>query len=652
MVKVNGKEICENCFRETNEEKCPHCGFQRINYVHDASVLAVGSVLSKRYLVGSVIGKGGFGITYLAYDMKLECRVAIKEYYPFGIVSRQVGSTIVSTANEETAETFKSGAKRFYEEARLVARFNGNPNIVGVHDFFYENETVYFTMDLLKGHTLKHYLKANGRLSYSQAAYVMREVSGALMITHSADVLHRDISPDNIMVCDDGTIKLLDFGAARQVISEGSQSLSVILKQGFAPLEQYQKKGKQGPWTDIYALGATIYYCITGDLLEDPMTRLDGDEEYESNKYQIPEEFWVIIEKATKLRMQDRYQDVFELHDDLCEMSIVPEPLVKKNMHRKRSGKTEEIGKVMTTEDTDGALDIEIPATMPLKEETEIPATMPLKEETEIAVTMPLKEEAEVSVTIPVHEEKNDLQPVSSLDNGKSEEKHIGKQDEDESTYEKIPEEEEIPQVDTEDKEWISVEDKGEKLKTKSNRGFRRICFVIGVAVVLIIFGFFVNNNRHNKVIDGVRYYINYSDHYVTVSGYEEIPTKVEIVSEVEGIPVTAVESGAFDGCQTLETIKIPDTVTYIGSYCFADCTSLSSVQLSSSLESIEEKTFSGCYSLQEIYIPNSVDKICYKAFENCTELTAIHSLRGVESVDWSAYDGCGKLVEEPVIIN
>lgn len=620
MVKVNGKELCENCFRETNEEKCPHCGFQRINYVHDASVLAVGSVLSKRYLVGSVIGKGGFGITYLAYDMKLECRVAIKEYYPFGIVSRQVGSTIVSTANEETAETFKSGAQRFYEEARLVARFNGNPNIVGVHDFFYENETVYFTMDLLKGRTLKHYLKANGRLSYSQAAYVMREVSGALMVTHSADVLHRDISPDNIMVCDDGTIKLLDFGAARQVISEGSQSLSVILKQGFAPLEQYQKKGKQGPWTDIYALGATIYYCITGDLLEDPMTRFDGDEEFESNKYQIPEEFWVIIEKATKLRMQDRYQDVFDLHDDLCEMSIVPEPLVKKNMHRKRTEKTEETGKVMTTEDTDGALDIEIPATMPLKEEAEIAVTMPLKEETAIPVTMPLKEETEVSVTAPVHEE--------------------------------IPEEEEIPQADTEDKERISVEDKGGKLKTKSNKGLRRICFVVGAAVVLIIFGFFVNNNRHNKVIDGVRYYINYSDHYVTVSGYEEIPTKVEIVSEVEGIPVTVVEAGAFDGCQTLETIKIPDTVTYIGSYCFADCTSLSSVQLSSSLESIEEKTFSGCYSLQEIYIPNSVDKICYKAFENCTELTAIHSLRGVESVDWSAYDGCDKLVETPTIIN
>ena len=143
------------------------------------------------------------------------------------------------------------------------------------------------------------------------------------------NVLHRDISPDNIMICTDGTIKLLDFGAARQVVTEGSQSLSVILKQGFAPLEQYQKKGKQDPWTDIYSLGATLYHALTLDVLDDPMTRFDEDEEYSSNKHHIEDEFWKMIKKATELRMQDRYQDIFEWKKDLNNLSIKQAPLVE-----------------------------------------------------------------------------------------------------------------------------------------------------------------------------------------------------------------------------------------------------------------------------------------------------------------------------------
>ena len=191
--------------------------------------LGVGSILAGRYAIGRVIGKGGFGVTYLAYDMKLECRVAVKEYYPYGLAAREPGSTHVSVSSAEAEETFKNGAEKFYNEARLVAKFNGNPNIVSVHDFFYENDTVYFTMGYLEGMTLKAYLKEYGALPLEKALYVAEAVSNALMAAHSMNVLHRDISPDNIMICGDGTVKLLDFGAARQVVTEGSQSLSVIL---------------------------------------------------------------------------------------------------------------------------------------------------------------------------------------------------------------------------------------------------------------------------------------------------------------------------------------------------------------------------------------------------------------------------------------
>ena len=341
MVTVNNKKICENCFKETAQDPCPHCGFSKSTHRQDPITLTIGSILNQRYMIGRVIGKGGFGITYLAYDLKLDTRLAVKEYYPMGMAIRTPGSTTVSVSNEQSEEPFKNGAEKFYSEAKMVAKFNGNPNIVSVHDFFYENDTVYFTMGYLEGETLKSYLKEK-KITEGQAVKIMQDISNALMASHSMNILHRDISPDNIMLCDDGSIKLLDFGAARQVMAEQSQSLSVILKQGFAPLEQYQKKGKQGPWTDIYALGATIYHALTGDVLDDPMTRLDDDSAFEENRHGISEGLWNIIHKSLMLRIEDRYQDVFELKKDLNALEIKPETIfdVKEEVYSAPTGRT------------------------------------------------------------------------------------------------------------------------------------------------------------------------------------------------------------------------------------------------------------------------------------------------------------------------
>lgn len=330
MVTINNKKLCEHCFAEINTEPCPKCGYDRASYRNDPITLMLGSVLNGRYMIGRVIGKGGFGITYLAYDLKLDSRIAVKEYYPMGLALRTPGNTRVSVSNQESEETFQNGAEKFYNEAKMVAKFNGNPNIVSVHDFFYENDTVYFTMGYLEGETLKSYIKRNP-VTEGQAVNIMQDISNALMAAHSMRILHRDVSPDNIMLCDDGTIRLLDFGAARQVMAEQSQSLSVILKQGFAPLEQYQKRGKQGPWTDIYALGATVYNALTGDILDDSISRLDDDSDFQGNKHGISDELWNIIRKSTMLKPEDRYRDVFELKKDLNELTIEPEAIVEVN---------------------------------------------------------------------------------------------------------------------------------------------------------------------------------------------------------------------------------------------------------------------------------------------------------------------------------
>lgn len=333
MVEINGKHFCENCFEETISSVCAHCGYDPSAAVNDPTMLTPGSILLGKYIVGKVIGKGGFGVTYLAYDASAGRKAAIKEFFPYGVALRAAGTSTVTVSSMDNANAFKLGAEKFYDEAKLVSRFNGNPNIVGVYEFFYENDTVYFAMEYLQGHTLKEHINTNGTISAPQALFIAQNVANALMAAHSSSVLHRDISPDNIILCDNGDVKLIDFGAARQVVAEHSQSFSVILKPGFAPLEQYQKKGKQGPWTDIYSLGATLYFALTGDIPEDPMTRLDDDTEFSSNRFGINSEMWDIIYKAAMLRTEDRYSDIFEMKNALGKVSFQPEPITVPNIN-------------------------------------------------------------------------------------------------------------------------------------------------------------------------------------------------------------------------------------------------------------------------------------------------------------------------------
>ncbi|MGN0687137.1 MAG: serine/threonine protein kinase [Oscillospiraceae bacterium] len=338
MIEINGKQLCENCFEEITGDKCGSCGFAASDSVLDQSLLTAGSVLSNRYVIGQVIGKGGFGTTYLAYDALVCRKIAIKEYFPYGIAQRTSENADVSVLSEDNAQAFELGAEKFYNEAKLVSRFNGNPNIVAVYDCFYENNTVYMAMEYLSGRTLKEYIRENGVLSVAQALYVAKNVVGALVVAHSASILHRDISPDNIIVCDDGNIKLIDFGAARQVVAEHSQSFSVILKPGYAPPEQYSKKGNQGAWTDVYSVGTTLYYMVTGDIPDDPTSRFDNDDTFEENRFDISPALWEVITRATKLKAEDRYQDAYELKKALDSIPVAAKPLVAQYEAQDESG--------------------------------------------------------------------------------------------------------------------------------------------------------------------------------------------------------------------------------------------------------------------------------------------------------------------------
>ena len=327
MITFGNKQICEYCLTENCGEPCLFCGFDKTDFKKEVGVLAPGSVLLGRYIVGKTIGKGGFGITYLAYDTKQEKKVALKEYYPSSLAARdEDGCTVVITGSNNE-DTYKKGMEKFYEEASLVSTFNDNPGIVSVYEFFYENDTAYFVMELLSGVSLKAYITEHGCLSPEQTLYIADKVSTALMAAHSTNTLHRDISPDNIMLCEDGNVTLIDFGAARQIALEDPKSMSVILKQGFAPLEQYQRRGKQGPWTDLYSLGATLYYAVTQQCIDDPMTRLEEDSAFQANSYNIEPQLWEVIRHSMNIKINDRYKDAAEFRAALGRISYKPQEI-------------------------------------------------------------------------------------------------------------------------------------------------------------------------------------------------------------------------------------------------------------------------------------------------------------------------------------
>ncbi len=306
--------VCPNCVRElSSPAACPHCGFDAAGYDPPPHQIKPGSILNGKYLVGRSLGEGGFGITYIGYDLNLEICVAIKEYYPNGFVTRQASvSTSVTPFTGTQGEQYGKGLERFIQEARSLAKFHDLAGIVSVKDFFRENGTAYIVMEYIEGETLKQYLaKKGGRLPMQEALSLLRPVMEALALVHSAGVIHRDISPDNIMLTRRGA-KLIDFGAARTYVDEENRSRTVTLKSGYAPYEQYQTRGEQGPWTDVYALCATIYRCITGQIPPESIERLDEDTLLSPSSLHValPPFQEAVLLKGLSVRVRDRYQDI------------------------------------------------------------------------------------------------------------------------------------------------------------------------------------------------------------------------------------------------------------------------------------------------------------------------------------------------------
>jgi len=304
------EEYDERALPEGERKTCPHCGFDQDAKAQEAYQLPPGTVLEGKYIVGRVLGAGGFGVTYIGYDASLERTVAIKEYMPGDFATRVVGECALTVFPGDPAEQFAAGLKSFIEEARRLAALSDDPGIVSVYDSFAANSTGYIVMEYLKGRTVKEALKADGAFSCEAALSIVYPVLDALESVHAADLVHRDIAPDNIFICADGSVRLIDFGASRYATTLHSKSLSVILKPGYAPEEQYRSKGVQGPFTDVYATAATLYKMLTGQTPEDAMDRAieDGLKPPSKLGAELPKHVENAIMNALNVHAADRYQ--------------------------------------------------------------------------------------------------------------------------------------------------------------------------------------------------------------------------------------------------------------------------------------------------------------------------------------------------------
>lgn len=334
------RELCLNCFKVKGEyDVCPFCGYVEGAPPEQAYHLHPGTLLSGRYIVGTVLGFGGFGVTYKAWDSKLGTVVAIKEFYPNGLVSRVPGDTNIVVFSGEKREHFDKSLQRFLEEARNMARFNSDPHIVNVFDFFEENNTAYIAMEFLDGTSLKEFLaQSGGKLETDVALDIIAPIMDALARIHEQGIIHRDISPDNIFITVDNKFKLLDFGAARFSTGEDEKTISVVIKVGYASPEQYRSKSKQGNYTDIYALGATLYHLITGVKPDESVDRQIDDTLKKPSELgiEIGSNLERSIMKAMAVKPELRFQKMSEFKDAIYNDRTVDYPEVELKKRKRR----------------------------------------------------------------------------------------------------------------------------------------------------------------------------------------------------------------------------------------------------------------------------------------------------------------------------
>jgi len=332
-------KICFGCFEQYDDsfDICPHCGYAEGTEPELATYMRPGAILNERYVIGRALGHGGFSVTYLAWDALLLHKVAIKEYLPSEYATRRPGESRLTIFSGKEGEYFQFGKEKFLDEAKRLSAFQNEDGIVHVYDCFSANETAYLVMEYLDGITLSEYLKKEaavspqGRIAPEKAIALLTPVMLSLQRVHDSGMIHRDIAPDNIMLLKDGGVRLIDFGAARHAVHDCGKSMTVIIKDGYSPEEQYNSHSVQGPAADVYALSATLYQMITGITPPGAIERGEYLQKHKRDMLPPPSKFNKAVTKTQDtailngmaLHTQDRTQSVAELYEELTAQTPV-----------------------------------------------------------------------------------------------------------------------------------------------------------------------------------------------------------------------------------------------------------------------------------------------------------------------------------------
>jgi len=334
---------CLGCMNLTENLLCEHCGTSA-GEDNPRHALPRGTVLAGKYVIGKVLGQGGFGITYLGWDIAQRRKVCLKEYYPSSMVNRDCSQQIWLSCNTQDQEAkYVSGRERFLREASSLSLFREVKQIVTIFDLFQDNNTAYMVMEYIKGVELQKYVERVGPLTLDQTLRIMKPVMEALVHVHKAGIVHRDVAPDNIMLHNVEGAKLLDFGSVRNVENPGvekelTHSTEAILKNGYAPMEQYMTRGSLGPWTDVYSVCATIYFCMTGESLEYAPSRMMNETDPDISKLPgLSRRQRAAMEHGLALHPRDRIGSMEELLQELCELPVrVPQSTAGKKEKRQK----------------------------------------------------------------------------------------------------------------------------------------------------------------------------------------------------------------------------------------------------------------------------------------------------------------------------
>ncbi|MCM1245127.1 MAG: protein kinase [Roseburia sp.] len=332
-------ELCMRCFHVKGKyEVCPMCGYAEGTPPEQPHYLMPGTILGNHFLVGTAIGAGGFGITYRCFDITLGVAVAVKEFYPAGLVNRAPGETTVGLLSGDKKEQYQAQLGRFLMEAQSIAQFGKAKDIVNVYDFFEENNTAYIIMEYIDGVLMKDYLEKQGRLDVDVALSVISPVVDAVKKIHAKGIIHRDISPDNIFISGEDSIKVFDFGAAQLNDSSAGMAAEKVIKVGYSAPEQYRDHSKQGYFTDIYSVGAILYQMLTG------IKPVESTEREFKDDLKSPAELGVRIEpnidravmEAMAVKPELRFQSIQQFEDALKSKRIAEYPKVKLKKRKRR----------------------------------------------------------------------------------------------------------------------------------------------------------------------------------------------------------------------------------------------------------------------------------------------------------------------------